>query len=182
MPELRDALRNETRDAHEKVDGAFGSLNLAEREDYQRFLAAHYIATAPLQPILAGFTARELGRTEPDFTAMLHSDLSALGVDPDALPRIDPPANIDPRAVTYVIAGSRLGLSMLRRQPYWGKAEGISSSYMEDGEGMVLWKSLLGWFAEQKADQAEIEAVCGAARQCFTVFERAFAMSASVQR
>ena len=181
MPELRDALRKETRDAHEMVDAAFGSLDLESRSGYVRFLTAHYIATALLQPILAEFSGRELGRLEPDFTGMLRADLAAVGVDADMLPKLDQQNDIDSRAVTYVIAGSRLGLSMLRRQPYWGKAAGTPSSYMEDAQGMMLWRSLLDWLARQTADQAEVQTICDAARGCFMIFEKAFALSGSVK-
>lgn len=181
MLQLRDALRNETRDAHDIVDAAFGALNLADRDDYRRFLAAHFMATAPLQPILGQFCEQQLGRPAPDFLGQLRSDLVALDIDANGLPALDQPGDLDPRAVAYVMAGSRLGLSMLRRQPYWGKGDENSSSYMEDGEGIMLWRALLDWFAGQQADQAEVETVCAAARRCFVVFETAFAMSGSAK-
>ncbi|MFZ5704666.1 MAG: biliverdin-producing heme oxygenase [Pseudomonadota bacterium] len=134
------------------------------------------MAVAPLQPLFAGFTKRHLGVSVPDYPALLRDDLTAIGIAPDLLPQLDVDG-IDERAAGYVVAGSRLGMSMIRRRGYWHAEPAGRSSYMDDDQGIVVWRHLLKWFAEQRADQAEAEIICEAARRCFDLFKKAFAMS-----
>ena len=177
---LREYLRDSSRDAHAAVDASFGSLDLTRRDDYQRFLAAHYMAALPLQPLLAGFAERHLDMAAPDYPALLEEDLAGLGVEPKRLPRLSVDL-IDESAASYVLAGSRLGMSMIRRQGYWGAATGRPSAYMEDDRGIVVWRRLLTWFAEQRMNPEVAAQTLEAARRCFDLFGSAFAVSKGVK-
>ncbi len=162
------------------MDATFGLLDLSRRDDYRRFLAAHYMAALSLQPLLAGFAERHLKMTAPDYSALLEDDLAGLGVKPEQLPHLtlDMP---DEPAASYVLIGSRLGMSMIRRQGYWGAATGRPSAYMEDDRGIVVWRRLLTWFAEQRMNPEVAAETLEAAQRCFDLFRSAFAMSEGVK-
>lgn len=177
---LREYLRDGSRDAHAAVDATFGSLDLTRFDDYVRFLAAHYMAALPLQPLLAGFAERHLDFAAPDYPALLEDDLARLGVEPERLPRLRT-GLLDESAASYVLAGSRLGMSMIRRQGYWGAATGRPSAYMEDDRGIVVWRRLLAWLAEQRMSPEVAAETLEAARRCFDLFRSAFAMSEGVK-
>lgn len=180
-PDMLALLREHTGPSHEKLDAAFGSLALDRREGLVRFLSAHTIGMTPLQDAFRRFVGEELDMPAPDYLAMLHKDLSALGVDPTALPSLDmlPETAKDAGApgVGYVIAGSRLGLSVIRRQGYWGEEQGFRSLYMEDDSGPACWKALLPWLRQRNFNRAERDAVSAAALASFDTFARAFAVS-----
>jgi heme oxygenase len=177
---LHEYLRDGTRDAHAAVDAAFGSLDLTRRDDYVRFLTAHYMAVAPLQPVLAGFAKRHLDMAAPDYRALLGDDLAALNVKTEQLPLLEMDA-MDERGASYVLAGSRLGMSMIRRRGYWGATAGRPSDYMEDDRGIAVWKRLLTWFAEQRMKPEQAASTLEAARRCFDFFRIAFAASKGVK-
>lgn len=174
-------LREHTKPSHERLDSAFGSLALDRREGLVRFLAAHTIGMTPLHETFRHFVSEELNMPAPDYLTMLHKDLAALGVDPMALPSLDmpPEAATDAGApgIGYVISGSRLGLSVIRRQGYWGEQQGFRSLYMEDDSGPACWKALLPWLRQRNFNRAEEEAVSDAALASFDTFARAFAVS-----
>lgn len=177
---LHEYLRDGTRDAHAAVDATFGSLDLTRHDDYLRFLTAHYMAVAPLQPFLAGFTRRHLDMTAPDYRALLGYDLALLNVKTEQLPLLKMDV-LDERGASYVLAGSRLGMSMIRRRGYWGATAGRPSDYMEDDRGIVVWRRLLTWFAEQRMSPEEAARTLEAARRCFDFFRSAFTSSEGVK-
>ncbi|EHJ60473.1 heme oxygenase protein [Novosphingobium pentaromativorans US6-1] len=184
VPDMLTELRAATAEAHARLDRAFGALDLADRDGLTRFLSAHAIGMEPLFPAFRSFVEDELGMACPDYPAMLREDLRSLGDDQDGLPQLAvAPALRAPRAqvgVSYVVAGSRLGMAVLRRQGYWGDrtASGTAGRYMEDESGHAVWKSLMPWLKGQSFDQGEREAVTAAALAAFSSFASAFAVSA----
>ncbi|RYE52519.1 MAG: heme oxygenase, partial [Hyphomicrobiales bacterium] len=129
MQTLLIHLREATAASHASLDGAFGSLDLGMRGDYVRFLSGHAIGMVPLFASFQAFVAGELGMECPDYAALLHDDLAALGVDAGQLPVVAILPELTPVGSGYVIAGSRLGLTMIRKQGYWGREHALPSAY-----------------------------------------------------
>jgi heme oxygenase (biliverdin-IX-beta and delta-forming) len=165
--------------AHSALDESFGSLNLDNRDDYTRFLLAHTIGLTPLFGTYQDFVTQQLEMTSPDFTAMLAADLTDLGVDAANIPMLSLVEDLSDAGVAYVVSGSRLGLTMLRRNGYWGRAHGQPSRYMEDDSGLQVWKSLVAWMKQRTASAEEEQRASQAALAAFDIFDCAFAASAS---
>jgi heme oxygenase len=129
-------------------------------------------------PVFRVFVEQELQLECPDYPAMLHADLTTLGVDPDALPALAAPEAIAAGdaalGVGYVVCGSRLGLTMIRQRGYWGEAEGFRSAYMTDGRGHEAWKALVPKLRGQPYTPEQAETTRAAALAAFDVFSRAF--------
>lgn len=174
---MRQLLRHATASSHEALDQRFGSLDLTDRDDYARFLGAHFIGIAALAPTVRAFAADALGVAMPDYPALLADDLDALGVPAARLPRVIVPPALEPAAVAYVVAGSRLGIAGLSRLPSWGSRHAVARAYMEDVEGLHLWRALLGWMAARPLAPAAGEALVASAEAAFAVFAEAFARS-----
>jgi len=178
-PGLLASLRAATADAHERLDGQFSTLPLTDAAGYRRFLAGHAIGWAALWPQFRDFIEQELGLTAPDYPAMLAADLAEAGADAAALPVVAPPAAECPAGVAYVLAGSRMGIAMLRRQPHWAAAHGRAGRYMADGSGPGLFRALKDWMDGPDGAAADRAAAARAARGAFAVFSNAFALSDS---
>ena len=182
MPPLITHLRDATAASHQTLDNAFGSLDLSNHDDFVRFLTGHAIGMAPLAGHFRAFVENELNLPCPDLSAMLHDDLRALGIDTTSLPKIEPASALSDVATAYVVAGSRLGLAMIRKSGYWGSAEGHLSTYMEDDTGRVIWKEVAAWLKARVPDEAEAERESQAAIAAFETFRQAFLASAPVQQ
>ncbi|MBB4859980.1 heme oxygenase [Novosphingobium chloroacetimidivorans] len=178
MQPLLTHLRDATAASHALLDAAFGSLEMSDRADYVRFLSGHAIGLAPLFGNFRAFVEDDLGLACPDYLGMLHQDLAALGIDGAELPRIAAAGGLTHAATGYVIAGSRLGLTMIRRQGYWGAAHALPSAYMEDERGLAIWKDAVGWLKQRELDDAQAER--NAAVAAFDTFRAAFDASATI--
>ena len=178
MQSLLTLFREATSASHETLDGAFGSLDLSTRADYVRFLTGHAIGMAPLFSGFRCFVEGELQRECPDYLAMLHGDLAALGLDSADLPQVAPPSPLSAPATVYVVAGSRLGLAMIRKGGYWGREHGLPSAYMEDDAGRAIWKDLVARFKAEVPDAGTAAREGAAAVAAFDTFREAFAASA----
>lgn len=131
-------LRSATRSDHEAVDAAFGSFRLDTRAGYARFLQAHAAilpaAERSLSPgsLVEGWQGR---------SAALASDLAALGLHPPAEVDLRLPAGEAARwGATYVLEGSRLGGTMLRRMI----PAALPSAFLDAGHGQGAWRGFLG--------------------------------------
>lgn len=179
MQTLLTHLREATSASHALLDAAFGSLKMDDRADYARFLSGHAIGLAPLFNSFRVFVEQDLGTACPDYPEMLRQDLAALGIDRAQLPQVAAAGTLTPAATGYVMAGSRLGLAMIRRQGYWGAAHGHPSAYMEDERGLAIWKQAAGVLKQRELDDAQALAEREAAVAAFETFRAAFAASAT---
>lgn len=177
MRSLLTSLRDATAASHDTLDAAFGSLDLSVRDEYVRFLSGHAIGMAPLFATFRSFVEDELDRACPDYPAMLHEDLAALGVDATRLPTIEVRSPLTPSATGYVVSGSRLGLAMIRKRGYWGQAHALPSAYMEDDAGRGIWKDAVAALDANGADEAVVAHESAAAVAAFETFRSAFAAS-----
>ena len=156
-------LRAATADAHRGLDASFSALPLDSRAGFARFLVGHAIGWTALGAQLRTFAARELDTPVPDYAA---------------LPRIAPPAAECPVAVSYVLAGSRMGIAMIRRQPTWAGETGRSGRYLADPSGPDLFRALRDWMDGPAGDEVDRDAAARAACGAFAVFADAFVLSA----
>ena len=114
----RAALKAATRDAHERVDAAFGAHDLATRAGYARFLLGQAAALAPIEQALteAGAALLIEAWQEHRRAPLLTADLTALGLaSPSPLPAPRFADEAELAGGLYVLEGSRMGGAMLRR-------------------------------------------------------------------
>ena len=178
MQSLLIHLREATAPSHATLDGAFGSLDLAVQGDYVRFLSGHAIGMAPLFASFQAFVTGELGMDCPDYPAMLRDDLARLGVDTMQLPVVTTLPQLTPTGSGYVISGSRLGLTMIRKQGYWGRDHALASAYMEDDAGLAIWKATAAQLKQVVPDAIQASRESAAAVAAFDTFSAAFSASA----
>lgn len=178
-PDLLSALRAATGSSHEQLDAGFGALDLQRQDDLARFLRAHALGLAPLFATFRRVAEVLLALPCPDYPAMLRADLAALGKqapESDAA-EISPDGADAAAGIAYVVAGSRLGLTVIRQRGYWGAEHGFRSAYMEDTQAHAVWKALVPMLRGRSGEGPEADAACAAALGAFGSFSRAFAAS-----
>lgn len=180
MQPLLSHLREATQASHEMLDAAFGSLDMSDRDDYARFLSGHAIGLAPMFAKFRSFVEGELGLGCPDYPAMLRTDLGMLDIDVDALPQVAAQGDLSSAATGYVVSGSRLGLTVMGRAGYWGRDHDTPSSYMEDTQGLAVWKAAAARLKETEMTEDEAAPERAAAVAAFDTFRAAFDASAAV--
>ncbi|MEA1071614.1 biliverdin-producing heme oxygenase [Sphingomonas sp. LY160] len=114
----RAALRAATDAAHQRVDAYFSRLDLADPDDYARFLLAQASAFLPVEQAIheAGASLVITDWDSRRRSTLLLGDLEALGLTPPA--PCEPPAYDSEAAIwggAYVLEGSRLGGALLKR-------------------------------------------------------------------
>ncbi len=170
---LLQTLRDATHQSHEEIDAAFSVIDLADKAGYTRFLTAHLVGIAPVFPVFQAFAESELQVACADLPAMLRLDLEELGVDLTAIPSLVPPDTPAGAAICYVLAGSRLGIASIASGAYWPKESGAASRYMQDREGLTVWRALVGWMRDRTVAAAEAENQCASAIAAFDLFRQA---------
>ena len=165
----RQALRQACETAHARLDACFSRVELSSREGYCAFLTAHAAAFLPVELALErGGIAGLL----PDWAvrrrgARLVGDLRALEL---ATP---PPAGTVCFARTadllgglYVLEGSRLGGTILRRQV----PATLPASFL-DAADSHLWRSLIVKLDAELLTDGEVDAAVDAALSVFQIYE-----------
>lgn len=108
---LRTRLRADTHDAHERVDAAYRSCDIATVEGLGLFLSHHLRAFSGLSiGDGAGHADAEAMRLE--YCAALEADLKALGLP---APPADTDLQVQPPAALYIFLGSRRGAQVMQR-------------------------------------------------------------------
>lgn len=162
---LHSAMRAATAEAHDDLDHAFAVFDLADPSGFESFLAVHHAAMATIAPIFADFVTGTLAMPAPDYLAMLAADMGHRA--PPAAPA---PDALDGLGAAYVVAGSRLGLAVLRKRGF-----ARPSRYMDDRAGLDVWRTLTGWMVAQPNDAAARRRAGDSARAGFAVFADALA-------
>lgn len=176
MGPARRALRDATRESHDRLDKAAVLQPLVRpditQQEYARALAVLYGFNAPVE--------RALGKAGAARLALLRDDLRVLGADPDALAEMTdlPPLDSAPArlAARYVLDGSAHGgRAML---PGITRALGFDARrgarfLASDGLDMAgAWKALMQRLEEELADPAALAAACATAAALFAALER----------
>lgn len=164
-------LRAATADDHDRVDRLFAPLNLAERGDYARFLAAQAAVLLPLEEWLDAHGAADLLADWPERRRadLLRADLDRLGEDlpaPEAVTLPEVPAAM--LGAAYVLEGSRLGGALLAREV----GADLPKRFLA-GERSASWRGFVGELDRQLSTPAELAVAINSARAVFAAFERA---------
>ena len=167
VPSLRDRLRRETAQAHQRVDHLFGSQNLGDEQGYGRFLSAQACAWESLRPLL---DSGSLARADA-----LREDLRALGLPlPARLPGPLPGALS--LGHSYVLEGSRLGSTLLLRalDEASPALAARANSYLTESAKIESWKLLSTRLQSDHSGRDRIDAIIDDALFVFGLFERAW--------
>ena len=191
MHPIRSLLREATASAHGRIDDAFTRLNLGQRSDYCRFLAAHASVILPLEALAGQAGAGQILEDWPSRrrSGALQDDLAALGLQPP------PPLPLEPNCigsyggpawvlgVLYVLEGSRLGAQVLRHRVLAGlDAEcRAATAYLSHGMGQALWPSFLTQLAASPYAKGDTGPVIEGAHDAFAAFECAAPLGAETR-
>lgn len=113
----RSLLRAATASAHERVDHAFGTFDLSDRDDYRAFLIAQ---ASPLLTAEAAVDAFDPSALLPDWperrrSDLIRADLADFGVQAPLTDPFQISGDAAALGVIYVLEGSRLGGALLAR-------------------------------------------------------------------
>ena len=164
MTPLRRRLREETRAEHDRLDAAFGALDLSDTADYGVFLLAHHAAHDLIEPRI---------RPAPPRLDALRRDLDILGLTPVSgftHPSLD---SAHPAGLSYVVAGSYLGGQVLKRawQASPNRKLHAAGHYFALPGLKDHWQAVLKVLKEMDPEQHDD--VLEGARTAFMCFERA---------
>jgi len=166
------ALREGTRDEHERLDALLATFDLADRDQYAAFLSAHAAALLPLESALDAAGAERL---VPDWAerrrgAAIRADLAELGAgmpDSVAVPALGGDAAM--LGAIYVVEGSRLGGRFLAR----AVGDGLPKSYLGAPQAAGNWPKLLARIDALLYSADDLSHAVDAARAVFASFEAA---------
>jgi heme oxygenase (biliverdin-IX-beta and delta-forming) len=165
---VRRALRIATLAEHETLDARLSRLDLNGTQDYRLFLSGHLAALEYLQ-------AYWRPADERDFALMLRcvrTDLDSLGFTKPASPgAAHKPGSLSRGlGISYVIRGSRLGATLLRRHI---TKVSLPTSYL-DFAPALSWSQFLKQLESMAGDSRAIDQAGLCARKTFFTFARSF--------
>ncbi|MBB5710161.1 biliverdin-producing heme oxygenase [Sphingomonas xinjiangensis] len=169
------ALRDNTREAHERVDGAFAAFDLTQRNEYAAFLRAHAEVLLPLEAALDAAGAEQV---TPDWPmrkrgGLIGEDLAFLRDAGRHAPPAAPEAwrldTLEAAAgALYVLEGSRLGGKFLARQ----LPLSFPRAYLAPDQPAEKWRNLLDRIDAILYEPARLQSALAAAHLAFAAFER----------
>ena len=174
---VRQVLRTETRESHDRVDRSLGSLDLRMPNEYATFLAMQYAARTPIEAWCAV-------HAPPDFrpplqTPLLKADLQSLGYEGsthDNLSLVAPGEGW--LGIAWAIAGSSMGnRMMLKRVEKSGRAYPVR--FLADPAMAEYFERIRPLIDRPRFDEPALNAMLVAARATFAIFAH---VSASVDR
>ena len=178
----RHALRALTRADHARLDDLFSALDITRRVDYARFIGVHLAVFEVLRPQLSPASL-----TRPQLLAglaCLRCDLATLGQR-----RLETRAGhgeadgLDPLAVDYVVAGSRLGLKVL--QARWaGSTDPLvraAGAYFTQPFAASPWPKVCRALSKVPLESARAGAITRDTRRIFNLFAAAYGSVAKVK-
>lgn len=169
---LRDRLRHDTSDDHDRLDALFGTLDLTSAAGITRFFAAHRAGFAAMRDVFPG---------DGGFVAFFEVDemVAALDADLRTLKGKAPSLSLEPvghQAFDHIILGSRLGTAVLRRT--WQTATDdrvrAASRYFSLAGKKLSWQAHTARLHVQSSDGHTADRVIDETRTLYTLFERAY--------
>lgn len=176
MNPTHKALRAGTADAHDRVDTAFATFDLTDRDSYAAFLRAHAEVLLPLEEAL---DAAGVERVAPDWAErkrgdLLKEDLAFLrdagrsDVPEGAAPTLDATDEASLAGTLYVLEGSRLGGRFLVRQV----PRSFPRAYLDSDQAPEKWRNLLDRLDTILYQPDALPSALVAAHRVFAAFER----------
>ena len=166
----RLALRHATSDWHRRVDDAFSTADLANREDYGSFLLAQAAAVLPVEQMLdkGAIAAALTDWPQRRRAAALEVDLRALGLELPALEVSQDFHSVEAMlGAVYVLEGSRLGGALLKRSV----PADLPTAFLSSCDS-AAWRNLLLILDERLCDAEKLSEATRAACDVFALFER----------
>jgi heme oxygenase len=169
---VRQLLRSETAASHARVDELISQHDLTRPEGLAAFLAINHLAyncvARHLRPH-AGFTLPNLP------IESIAADLADLSAQIPSWQDEPLPSATHPVGLIYVIAGSKLGGTVLHRRWQQGddsrvKRAGRFLGQMIDGS---CWRNFLEEVSSARISQSEFIVIVESAKACFSIFEAA---------
>ena len=177
----RHQLRAMTRIDHQRLDDLFSALDIARRVDYAHFVGVHLAVFEVLQRHLApsSLTRQQLLAG----LACLQRDLAMLGERPAQMRHRpaghgempaghDAADGLDPLAVDYVVAGSRLGLKVLKTR-WAGSADPLvraAGAYFTQPCAAPAWPEVCRALSTVPLDSARAGAITRDTKRIFDLF------------
>ena len=177
----RHELRALTRADHARLDDQFSALDITRRVDYTRFIGVHLAVFEVLRPHLSPASL-----TRPQLLAglaCLQRDLATLGQR-----RLKTQAGhgetdgLAPLAVDYVVAGSRLGLKVLKTR-WAGSADPLvraAGAYFAQPFAASPWPKVCRALSKVPVESARAGAITRDTRRIFDLFAAAYQRSGSI--
>ena len=177
----RHELKALTRADHARLDDLFSALDITRRVDYARFIGVHLAVFEVLRPHLSPASL-----TRPQLLAglaCLRRDLATLGQR-----RLETRAGhgeadgLAPLAVDYVVAGSRLGLKVLKAR-WTGSADPLvraAGAYFTQPFAASPWPKVCRALSKVPVDSARAGAITRDTRRIFNLFAAAYQRSGSI--
>ena len=159
-----------TRDDHQCLDDLFSALDITRRVDYAHFVAVHLAVFEVLKRHVspASLTRRQLLAG----LACLQRDLATLGQrDMEIKAEHGEAGQFDPLAVDYVVAGSRLGLKVLKAR--WESSPDrlvrAANAYFRL-PNVTPWRDVCHALSTVPVDSARAGAITRDTRRIFNLF------------
>lgn len=180
---LRAYLKAETTSKHEALDRLYAAFRLEEKDGYAEFLSAHCVAWSAMSARWADAIGNILGIEAPDYLSLLVNDLQDIGeAGPAVLPVL---ASREPRSdsgLAYVLAGSRLGIGAIARQPNWGILNQRATRFIADSRGIDIFRKLAAYLDGPQGDLIDREMALQSANDCFDTFAAAAHLITDMRR
>ena len=177
----RHELKALTRADHARLDDLFSALDITRRADYARFISVHLAVFEVLRPHLSPASL-----TRPQLLAglaCLQRDLATLGERRLETEAGHGAANgLDPLAVDYVVAGSRLGLKVLKTR-WAGSADPLvraAGAYFTQPFAASPWPKVCRALSKVPVDSIRAGVITRDTRRIFDLFATTYQRSASI--
>tara|TARA_R110002012_G_scaffold232467_1_gene405291 strand:- start:11008 stop:11565 length:558 start_codon:yes stop_codon:yes gene_type:complete len=178
--DFRHALRDRSRKDHDLVDRMITTLDITRLDDFANFLQIH----------LSCFVLMQSRASEPclstatlsDMIAELAADLDILSAKPKT-PPLPLPRKLDPLAIDYMVAGSRLGSKILCKR--WGASTDPrvrrANNYFGQAGDPKLWPATCRALTAIPADGPRAADIVKDTKTQFQLFAAAYAKIATTE-
>lgn len=166
---LREFLRENTTEAHDRLDGRVSALDLSDAGDYAAFLRFQYAARAPIENWLE---RRAPDLDLPPMAALIAQDLAAMGEPLPTLATFRCPAARGAIGIAWAMAGSHLGNRALLMRLRKTEATDRPTAFLADETMRAAWRDLLPRL-EEPVDRLESAQAITAAHAVFDHFAHA---------
>ena len=165
---LRERLRRETRSLHECLDARVSCFDVRDPAGLARFLSLHMAA---FDRMARPDPDAGLAAAMTDLRARALTDLEALGYAAPQSPA-GAPIRYHPVAMSYVVAGSRLGGTVLRTR--WlaatDPAVRCARVYFDAPDYLDLWRAFCDTAGRTLAEGPDADRVVDDARRVFEMY------------
>jgi heme oxygenase (biliverdin-IX-beta and delta-forming) len=172
---LRSELKDQTNDAHRRVDALYSSLDLGCGSGCSVFLRAHLLALQTLEArVHRGAVPGSVASQFPKTSTLADSDLRALGGLFFSRKAVECAEHAHPLGIIYVVCGAHFGSRVLSSM--WMRSTDPlvlqASTYIRGQQMHAYWPHVLS--ALDAESVANFQSIVLGAQAAFGVFEAAF--------